>query len=408
MKRFLLYFLFLLPLFALSQKQYPTDVEAVLKQAGSNRAELEKALNYFYHTADSLKIKAVHFLIANMDIHRSADYYWADSDGKQVVYNEFDHPDFDSSLAAFEIIKKRTPGIHPRKNIYKDIDSIKAEYLINNIEMAFRSWRSSPETKSIPFEDFCEYVLPYRISVEPMQSWRVIYTEKFKWIGDSINAKTYENSLYDIALNAKEWFSNTYEVEKRKEPLPRLGALHLLHRKKGACEDIAAMEVFALRSQGLPATIDFVPYWATSSGGHFFNSTFNRDKKPMTFDVLTSDMVNPTLKREPAKVLRTTYSKQEGTLASFVNENDIPDGFLRTRNYIDVTSTYWKTKDLKCKLYPVNSKAPVAYVCVFNYSGWKPTWWGKINGDSVTFTSLCKGAVFLPAYYINGRMIPAG
>ncbi|MCS3023059.1 hypothetical protein NXW75_02075 [Bacteroides xylanisolvens] len=53
-------------------------------------------------------------------------------------------------------------------------------------------------------------------------------------------------------------------------------------------------------------------------------------------------------------------------------------------------------------------KERITYAYVFNYGDWKPAWWGKTNGDSVTFADMPVGAVFLPAYYRNGWMIPAG
>ena len=80
------------------QTKYPINVETVLQKTKTNRPELEKALNYFYKGKDLLKIKAINFLIANMDIHTSYNYYWADSLGKRISFNELDFPDFDSSI----------------------------------------------------------------------------------------------------------------------------------------------------------------------------------------------------------------------------------------------------------------------------------------------------------------------
>lgn len=46
------------------QTKYPFSVETVLAKAGNNRKELEKALDYFYKQGDSIKIKAIEFLVA--------------------------------------------------------------------------------------------------------------------------------------------------------------------------------------------------------------------------------------------------------------------------------------------------------------------------------------------------------
>ena len=68
------------------QTKYPLGVETVLVKAGNNRKELEKALNYFYKHGDSIKIKAIEFLVAYMDIHYSETYYWKTCDGKRVDF----------------------------------------------------------------------------------------------------------------------------------------------------------------------------------------------------------------------------------------------------------------------------------------------------------------------------------
>jgi hypothetical protein len=405
-----LFFLLASKLFA--QIKYPIVVEAVLQKTKSNRPELEKALNYFYKGKDSLKIKAINFLVANMDIHTSYNYYWADSLGNRISYNELDYPSFDSSIRAFDIIKANTPKIHPVQNNYKDIDSIKGDYLIDNVEKAFAEWKLS-WVKNSSFENFCEYVLPYRVSVEPLQNWRSIYEQRFAKNIEIDKEKKPSEKLDFFEAECNNWFTNTFNVEQRNEPLPRLGALQLLHRKKGACEDGADLIALGLRSQGIPATVDFVPYWATSSASHFLYSSPSLLKAP---ENILDSLGNPLprqfrMPREPGKVLRTTYSKQEGALATILPRNEIPSGFLHTLNYKDVTDEYWETQNLDI---PVNntqvtiSKENIAYACVFNTLDWRIIWWGKIKDNKAHFANMSKGAVYLPMQYTNNKLHPIG
>lgn len=408
MKKTILILFLLVPILALSQvsNNYPVGVEKVLKKAGKNRLQLEKAIAYFKKSEDPLKIKAIYFLISNMDIHYSANYYWADSAGKHIAYNELDYVDHNLALKAFEEIKSKAPGIHPQAFTYLDIDSIKGDYLIDNVERAFQYWKN-PRVKALSFDDFCEYVLPYRVSVEPLQNWRKIYHQKFAWINDSTKGKTIEETLHYFANDVKSWFTNTWQIEQRKEPLPRLGPLQLLSRAKGNCEDIAGLEVYTLRSQGYPAAVDHIPYWATSSGTHYFNNTIDEQLKSLPFDVSTNQVKINNFSREPSKVIRETYSKQITALASFTDLKNIPPGFMRMANCLDVTATHWETGDVN---YTFTTKplSPLAFSCVFSGGKWQPTWWGKIQGSTVNFTNMCKGVVYLPAYYINGKLITTG
>ena len=408
-----LFVLLLLLAFGLSaQIKYQANVETVLQKAKGNRIELEKGLNYFYKGKDTLKIKAINFLVSNMDIHKSYNYFWADSMGKRLPYNELDYPTFDSSIAAFNNLKAIISKIHPVTNIYNDMDSIKGDYLIDNVNRAFSEW-NQPWTKNISFDDFCEYVLPYRISVEPLQDWRGIYERRFAKHLELTNDKKSSEKLDYFEAECNSWFTNTFAIEQRNEPLPRLGALQLLHRKKGACEDGASLIALALRSQGIPATVDFVPYWATSSASHFLYSSPTILKAPK---IVIDSLGNPLPKefrmpREPGKVLRTTYSKQNGTLATLQPTNEIPNGFLHSVNYKDVTDEYWETQDVDI---PVNitpltkDKENIVYSCVFNFLDWRVDWWGKISNNKAHFTNMGKGAVYLPMKYANNKLNPVG
>ena len=46
-----------------------------------------------------------------------------------------------------------------------DINIIDAEYLAENIDYAFRAWEL-PWAKDLSFEDFCQYLLPYKMGNE--------------------------------------------------------------------------------------------------------------------------------------------------------------------------------------------------------------------------------------------------
>jgi hypothetical protein len=407
-KKQLLFILLLIPLFTFPQvkKTYPAEVETVLKKAGTNRSELEKAILYIKKSKDPLKLKAIYFLIANMDIHYTMDFFWADSLGKKITYNELDYPDFNIAQQAREEIKKKTRGIHAQPIILPDIENIKADYLIENIENAFRVWHKSI-AKKIPFTDFCEYILPYRTSVEPLESWRTVYEKKFQWISDSIKVLNLEKTLPYVVADCQSWFTDTWGKEK-SEPLP-LGALQLLLSKKGTCEEIANVQMFILRSQGIPISYNIVPYWATSAGDHSFNTVFNSDTKPIQYDAPNTSLpVNYKLPREPSKVLRVTYSKQPGVLANFEDSKNIPEGVMQTKNYVDITGEVWETANVKCPLFASKDPSKIVYACVFNAGRWKPCWWGKAIGDSVNFTSMAKGVVYLPAHYIDNAIIPVG
>lgn len=402
-------FLFMLAIGVNAQTKYPANVEVVLQKTKSNRPELEKVINHYNIQVDSLKRKAAYFLIANMDIHNSNNYYWADSNNKKVEFNELDYPNFDSSISAFEIFKKQVPKIHPIPFSYLDIDSMKADFLIDNIDQAFDLWKN-PWAKNLSFEDFCEYLLPYRVVSEPLQDWRNKYKTFFKNVIDSSSNLSVTFALNNLTANCHTWFTNTFNIEKRNEPLPHLGPLQLLTRKQGACEDFTALGVFAARIMGIAASYEYIPAWATSTNSHMFDAAIFSKDSIIPFECLLSPVTDFTMNanREPGKVVRITYSKQPDVLANYESKENIPSGFMRNYNYKDVTSNYWKVQDVHSNLFTKPIMPKKVYACVLNGLAWKPIWWGNVQNDTTNFLQMGKGATYLPMYYLHNKLEPAG
>lgn len=390
----------------LHKRKYSPEIDSVLVKAGSNHVELEKALDYFYNKKDSVKMKAIDFLVANMDIHYSETYYWKDLlSGNKIEYSEFDYSDFESAVKGIDSLKSKYKLLTCKDTIIYDIHVLSSEYLIKNVNQAVDTWRIS-EYRGIPFEDFCEYILPYRITTEPITDWRVKYHTQFQWLGDSICNKSLKNILSYATIDYKDWFTFTTGKEYRDEPLPRLSAQQLLFRKKGPCEDVASLETFIFRSQAIPAAYVTIPLWATSAGAHFSNTIFEKNMNPIKFDITMNMPVNHELPREPAKVIRHTYSKQKETLAMYERKENIPPGYMQHLNYIDVTHEYWDISNVTVPLF--TDTVQIVYAGIFSRSEWNAEWWGRQHCDSVTFSNMPKGIVILPMTYNKGKFKVAG
>src|SRR5450432_1975234 len=163
----------LIALFGLSTRaQYTSEVQAALSQTLTNRVELTRALDHFYAEKDSLKIRSINFLVANMPLQYGYNYFWADEKGQRIPYNELDYGSFNDAVLALGEIRKKAGPIHPVAYSYRDIDSVKADMLIENVDLATAAYRQRKEVATIPENDFLEYILPYRASNEALQPWR--------------------------------------------------------------------------------------------------------------------------------------------------------------------------------------------------------------------------------------------
>jgi len=116
-----------------------------------------------------------------------------------------------------------------------------------------------------------------------------------------------------------------------------------------------------------------------------------------------------TLPHKAAKVYRKTYENHPENLTFQPRKQKKIPGWLAGKSFIDVTSEYMKTCDIPVDLtVPVPDSIDIAYLCIFNTGEWQPIQWGKIEGRSVVFNAMGTKIAYLPAYYMNEKIVPAG
>lgn len=353
-----------------------------------------------HYQNDTEKQKAVAFLMENLHIHLSQNYHWIDDSGKKIPFNELN---YDSSEMAVQAFKKLKDSIKVRPQTYelKDIDALTPELLIKNIDLAFEAWRNKPWSKSYDFTTFCEYILPYRSVTEPVEDWR----EQYQFLVSSASA-TVENNTFpaDVATSVLSSLKNFRFLESRPDPIAFLSPKQLLFRREGSCNDLANLAVLACRSVGLATTYDFTPFYGASSNKHFWNTIITETGKRIPFNGISSDNpeglpynYNPTQKRL-AKVYRKTYSIQQNSLANIEVFSNIPSGFLKVKNVLDVTNEYVTTGTISVSI-PTTNAASIGYLNVFNLGNWRTIDWAKKTENSWDFKNIGINIVYLPGFY---------
>ncbi|MDO5608617.1 MAG: hypothetical protein Q4G08_09210, partial [Capnocytophaga sp.] len=151
--------LFILSLF-FSCSHKNERLEFALRQAGNNRSELEKVLAHYQ--GDSLKYRSAVFLMENMPYYAYEQSAGIDSI-KQLLPQIFQKESWTEAERQKGIRWQRQGG----RIIKRDIEEVKAAMLIENIDLAFEVWQNRAWNKHLPFTDFCELLLPYRIADEP-------------------------------------------------------------------------------------------------------------------------------------------------------------------------------------------------------------------------------------------------
>lgn len=159
-------------------------LDFALKEAGENRAELETVLNHY--RGDSLKYAASVFLIEQMPCRYGLE-------GKELerlhsFYQAAHTSGLNPSQVNDSMQSAGTTFSKSRMIPVRDIESIKADFLIGHIDKVFEVWKKQPWGKKIPFDIFCRHILPYRVGNERMKPWIGQLHSRFDPLLDSIRA----------------------------------------------------------------------------------------------------------------------------------------------------------------------------------------------------------------------------
>lgn len=403
-----------------------SHLEQALELAGENRPELEKVLNHYSQSpADSLKYKAACFLIENMPGHYSIDSSFVEK--MQPIYDE--HQKISERFSWKKDVSWGA-SIDSLKDVYRkfyffdfmqhpnpDIWHITSGYLIREIDLAFRAWQENFYSRSIPFEDFCEYVLPYRRQDSYLleDSRSQFYERHIGFFsGSHVSFQEATDSLLSVY---KDFLHN--DSYGASIPVYSISALEQI--KRGLCEQRCYFNSDLLSALGLPVVIDFVPHWGNRRNSHSWNAlamngeTFPFEpyweSDPWKYKTLYNNISRHERwgKFRLPKVFRYMYSWVFEGPATDENLKikDIPPLFRRL-NLKDVSSQYFQTTDINIRLTkPVPLGSGYCYLAVFGQRKWHIVQWGKITGKECMFKGMGRDIVYLPVYYTDGQVIPA-
>jgi len=405
------------------QDRIVSDVRVVLDMAGENEKELKKVLTYYQAPRDSLKLKAALFLIKGMRYKYSLE---GSQLGKfNTVFSELEKLKAkktlikDANTGKFtavdsiwnKVAKKEGYLYRTSLEVKPDLYFIKAAYLIENIEYAFKAW-NFPWCSHLTFDEFCEYILPYRFMDESLISWRSIVSEKYNVLIDSIKSLKIKDPVKVCEIvNSKLSKGWRYSHTLAEYPVA-ITVDNLFKAKMGSCTHQTGFAIFVMRALGVPVVHEQVPHYGNRSLGHDFNAVLDKDKKFVNFEVGVKQMGEVVKTRFKwdfliPKIYRKTYADIENSLAVLGEGEEIPP-YFKIPNLIDVTEQYLSVSEVKIELtQPVPENSNFVYLCTFDNEKWKAVSWTKIEKKTATFKNMGQGFMYMPMYYKNGQFLPA-
>lgn len=197
---------------------WPATVEEALGKAGNNRPELEKAL----HDSPPDQRPGMSFLIANM-------------------------PD-------------------------KDLLALKADFLLSNVELAYKARRQVPWGPKIPEAIFFNDVLAYANIDEERDAWRQeLYDLCMPLIKD---CKTPSEAAQLLNVQVFEKVKVRYSTQRRK---PHQSPQESIAQGRASCTGLSILLSDACRSVAIPARLVGTPRWVDQSGNHTWVEIWDQD-----------------------------------------------------------------------------------------------------------------------------------
>ena len=350
MKRCYIHMMLCLLLLSCSDKN--NELESALHYAGTNRAELEKVLRYY--EGDSLKYRAAVFLIENMPYH-------------------FGYDRNDRKIA--------------------DCQTLRADYLIENIELAFQV-REKAWNRDLPFADFCRYVLPYRCLYETPSKMRRQLMETYLPRLDSLRPK----SIAKAARIIHAQFHLTFLAGAVPKHYPSVEEIY--QTRTGKCDGMLLLSTHILRAVGIPATIDYTQ-WSHRDGSHFWGNVLNNNGEFLPYapeneppgelkEHLTHAFVTPPVvyRYEFAPYGNPVYPETDNYRTPLKN----PLLHLVTTEYMAPTTSI----QIDCD-YPVGKGKRLVYLCHYNNRQWRPLLIGERKGKRCTFPEVVVDDIFIVA-----------
>ncbi len=240
-----------------------------------------------------------------------------------------------------------------------DRGGISEQQLFENVFYADQAWKNFEYAKVVPEDVYLRYVLPHRVTQEPLTLWRKFFMDELTPLVK--DAK----SLGEASQIVNKWL--TERVKFRQTERRDQSPMATLKIGWGRCEELTIIYVSACRSVGIPARQVYTPWWQHGDNNHAWTEVYCSDG---TWHYDGAAEYNPggldkTWFSGPAQQAAIVFGTVYGTPQTTDEAIKLDDGSY----LVNVTSTYTQPGKLVTPKYPSN-----VYVCNYfsprSVAGW--------------------------------------
>jgi hypothetical protein len=154
----------------------------------------------------------------------------------------------------------------------RDLQSLTAEFLLENVKLAYQVRTQTPWGKTIPKSVFLNDVLPYANVNEPRHPWRKEFLDRFMPV--VADCKTPSEVAQKLNQTVFKTLNVKYSTKRKKaDQSPK----ESMESGLASCTGLSIVLSDACRAVGVPARLVGIPKWANKPGNHTWIEVWDKD-----------------------------------------------------------------------------------------------------------------------------------
>lgn len=258
----------------------------------------------------------------------------------------------------------------------RDAKSLSADFLLENVQYAYKARAEFPWAKEVPDSVFLNDVVAYANLNENRESWRKDFYERFKkYVAP---CKTMREAIDSVNRNVRDELLVDYNTKREK---PDQAPYESMRQHMASCSGLSILLTDAFRAVGIPSRVAGTPAWHDDRGNHNWNEVWIDGQWRFTEYYPSDDLdqswfltdAGKAIKEDVRKAIYAASFKPTGSYFPLVWDEDIR--YVHAEN---VTDRYTSLYRAQLSAMPADGSHVALRVMVF-----KDKDHAEVSGDRV-------------------------
>lgn len=186
----------------------------------------------------------------------------------------------------------------------RDAKSLSADFLLENVQYAYKARAEFPWAKEVPDSVFLNDVVAYANLNENRESWRKDFYERFKkYVAP---CKTMREAIDSVNKNVRDELLVDYNTKREK---PDQAPYESMRQHMASCSGLSILLTDAFRAVGIPSRVAGTPAWHDDRGNHNWNEVWIDGQWRFTEYYLSDDLDQSWFLTDAGKAIKEDMRK---------------------------------------------------------------------------------------------------